>query len=548
MNLSETLIGQNMNTHPDCLGVYIGIDEIYVAQTSKKDSGIVLESLVRVPIHSVDKSNLKPLDLNETFFSMDNWVETLKKVITRKKWKTNRVVISLAPAFCLLRHFVIPAAIERKMWKSSIPLQARKYIHFPFEKAEYAYHVYEFETAATKQKRLGVVFALTTKLIIERLQKGLKSIGLELISVEPSSLSMGRAFNDSDKEAVGQGGRIYSFFGKDMASFVFLNENAPVLLRDVEISGSLPAERRRFEITNCTEFIAKQLEKDPFDEAVIVGQEVDQWIPALEADSKKPVRKWNLSEVYGIDTRSAGEISAIGGSIKFYDHKTPDIDFTKGNRLSEYEFNASLTAWKVAAVAVVIILLLIGKNFLGVKKAEKELRQLQATNTQTIADFAGLTASQIQANLGKMKTQNSNLQAMDSYDKVITPLLVELVDTIPQGIWITKFSYSDQFPAKGSGETRSIVMEGAIETGKDGRADIALANRFKDDLLAKPLFQAICANKEEAVRFKTFAGTAGGGGGNTSSGGDDDKDQNALKQTTFVLNCSSNEGGRTYGR
>ena len=91
-------------------------------------------------------------------------------------------------------------------------------------------------------------------------------------------------------------------------------------------------------------------------------------------------------------------------------------------------------------------------------------------------------------------------------------------------------------------------MEGAIETGKDGRADIALANRFKDDLLAKPLFQAVCANKEEAVRFKTFAGTAGGGGGNTSSGGDDDKEQNALKQTTFVLNCSSNEGGRTYGR
>ena len=274
-SITEALIGQNMNAHPDCLGIYIGIDEMYVAQTTKKDSGTVLESLVRVPINSVDKTLLKPLDLNEAFFAMDNWLESLKKVTSKKKWKTNRVVISLASSFCLLRHFVIPAAIERKMWKSSIPLQARKYIHFPFEKAEYAYHVYEFETAATKQKRLGVVFAMTTQQIIERLRKGLKSVGLELISVEPSSLSLGRAFNDSDKEAVGNGGRIYSFFGKDLASFVFLNENAPVLLREVEISGSLPAERRRFEITNCTEFVAKQLEKDPFEEAVIVGTDVD---------------------------------------------------------------------------------------------------------------------------------------------------------------------------------------------------------------------------------------------------------------------------------
>ena len=131
-----------MNAHPDCLGIYIGIDEMYIAQSSKKDSGTVLESLVRVPINSVDKTLLKPLDLNEAFFSMDNWLEALGKVTSKKKWKTNKVVVSLAPAFCLLRHFVIPAAIERKMWKSSIPLQARKYIHFPFEKAEYAYHVY----------------------------------------------------------------------------------------------------------------------------------------------------------------------------------------------------------------------------------------------------------------------------------------------------------------------------------------------------------------------------------------------------------------------
>ena len=535
MSLSESLIGKNMNAHPDCLGIYIGIDEIYVAQSSKKDSGTVLESLVRVPINSVDKTLLKPLDLNETFFCMDNWLEALGKVTSKKKWKTNKVVVSLAPAFCLLRHFVIPAAIERKMWKSSIPLQARKYIHFPFEKAEYAYHVYEFETAATKQKRLGVVFAMTTKLIIERLQKGLKSVGLELVSVEPSSLSLGRAFNDSDKEAIGNGGRIYSFFGKDLASFVFLNENAPVLLRDVEISGSLPAERRRFEITNCTEFIAKQLEKDPFEEAVIVGYDIDQWVPALEADSKKPVRKWDLREVYGIETKSAGEIAAIGGSIKFYDHKTPDLDFAKGNRLSDYEFNASLSAWKVAAVLIVILLLMMGKGWLGVQSKAKELADVKASNKMTIADFDGLTANQIQSNLSKMKSQNGNLEALLSDTDAITPLLVEVVDTIPQEMWINKFNYTEPFPSKGPG-SRNISIEGAIKTGKDGRADLALGNQFKDALIKLPNFKKICGDSA-TIQYVNVAG-AGNANAAAASGR-----PNADQETSFVFTC-----GKTGGR
>lgn len=526
MGLSEQLIGQNMNAHPDCLGIYIGLDEIYMAQTSRKDGSIVLESLVRVPITDVDRTLLKPLDLNEAFFSMEGWTDSLGKVMAKKKWKTNRVVVSLAPAFCLLRHFVIPTPIERKMWKNSVPLQARKYIHFPFEKSEYAYHVYEFETAATKQKRLGVVFAMTTKTIVDQLRKGLKSCGLELVSVEPSSLSLGRAFTDGDKEAVGNGGRIYSFFGKDMANFVFLNENAPVLLREVEISGSIPAERRRFEITNCTEFIAKQLEKDPFEEAVITGVDIDQWVPALEADSKKPVRKWNLSEVYGIETRSAGEIAAVGASIKFLDQKTPDIDFTKGARLSHYEFNASLTAWKVAVAVILLMLVLIGKGYWDVHQKEQELRRAKSSQKGRIADFDNLTASQIQANLSKIKTQNASLQAMTKYDHIVTPILAEVADAIPPEVWVTKMTYTDVFPGQGM-EERTVTIEGSVKSeSRDGREDLALGNKFKDALASQPIMQKICG-KDPVIRYLNVAGTGSNENSRTANG-----------ETRFTLTCA----------
>ena len=542
MDIFDKLIGQNVHAHPECLGIYIGLDELYIAQTSKKDRGIVLESLVRVPINGVDKSLLKPLDLNETFFSMDHWVESLGKVMTKKKWKTNRVVVSLAPAFCLLRHFVVPTVIERKLWKTSIPLQARKYIHFPFEKAEYAYHVYEFETATTKQKRLGMVFAMTTKLIIERLRKGLKTCGLELVSMETSSLSLGRAFGESDKEAVGNGGRIYSFFGTDMANFVFVNENAPVLLREVEIAGSIPIERRRFEITNCTEFIAKQLERDPFEEAVITGVDVDQWITALEADSKKPVRKWNISEVYGIESHSASEIAAIGASTKFFDDKTPDIDFTKGNRLSSYEYSASVTAWKVVAVLIALFLLLLFKSYLGVSAKAFTAKRAKKAQQVSVADFDNMSSSEIQSNLQKIKLQNQNLQDLVRAGNSVTPLLVEIVDTLPAQMWINKLSYTDTFPTKGT-EGRSFTIEGFIRSGtKDGRDDLTLGNQFREALIKQPLVSRICG-ASATIRYSNVVGTGSsdsrdGFRERTYSGPRSSKEQ----ESRFTLTCSKARG------
>ncbi|MBO7191029.1 MAG: hypothetical protein J6V32_02880 [Elusimicrobiaceae bacterium] len=533
MGLSELLIGQNMNAHPDCLGIYVGLEEMYIAQTTRKDGGIVLESLVRVPIPAVDRTMIKPLELNEGFFAMNNWTEALNKVMSKKKWKTNRVVVSLSPAFCLLRHFVVPTLIPRKMWKNSIPLQARRYIHFPFEKAEYAYNVYEFETAATKQKRLGVVFVMTTKLILERLRKGLKNCGLDLVSVEPSSLSLARTFNDSDKEAVGDGGRIYSFFGKDMANFVFLNENVPVLLREVEISGSIPAERRRFEITNCTEFIAKQLEKDPFEEAVIAGVDADQWISALEAESKKPVRKWNLSEVYGVEMRSAGEIASVGASIKFFDQKTPDIDFTKGNRLSGYEYNACLMAWKIAVLAVIVLAVLIGKAYWHMHTVSSELSDAQHSQKTKIEDFNGLTANQIQSNLSRIQSQNSNLQGLVDGEMPITPVLVDLVNSIPPEVWITKLSYARPFPGSNNA-AGSITLEGYIKSAtKDGRDDLALGNKFKDSFIRQPNTKKMCGSAA-TISYTSVAGT----GGSKSSAA---AETATGEGTRFTLKCAKGD-------
>lgn len=538
MNIVDTVVGKNMKAHPDVLGLYISLHEMYIAQSVRQPGGGVrLESLLRVPIPAVDPSKLKPLELNDGFFSETNWLDALTKVAAKKKWNNKKVVVSLSASFSLLRHFVIPTVIERKHWKEAIPLQARKYVHFPFEKATYAYHVYEFETAASKQKRLGVIFAITPKTIVERLEKGLKSVGLDPVAIEPVPISLSRSFVDNDKEAVDAAGRIYSFFGEELASFIFVNQDAPVLLREVEIAGALPVERRRFEITNYTEFISKQLERDPFVEAVIMGVDVDNWKPLLEADSKKPVRQWNFREVYGIEAKSEGEIAAIGASTKFHNDKGPDLDFIKRNRLSDYEFNAVIMAWKITGVILLFFLFLLGKAFWKVRADQHQLKKAARQSTTNIADFKGLSAQQIQSNLSKIKSQNSNLEKLLS-TTYLTPLLVDVADSIPNAVWISKMSYKEDFPAKKGSPVRSLFIEGSIQSGNSDK-DLTLGNQFRDQLVKAASIKELCGNRAE-IKFKDLALTGEAVQPTTSSR----TSTPVRKGTSYTLTCTNEQGGK----
>ncbi len=531
-----------MRAHPDCLGIYIGIDEIYVAQSAKRDGGTVLESLIRVPVSLPDKNELKPLDLNESYFVSQYWLDALRKVTSKKSWNTDKVVVSLASEFCLLRHFVISVPLKRPEWAKGIPNEAKKYIHFPFEKAVWAYQVYDFETAATKQQRLGVVFAMTTKTIVSCLQKGLKSVGLNLVSVEPTCLSLGRAFIDNDKEAVGQGGRIYSFFGKDMASFVFLNGTVPLLERTVEIAGSVPVERRRFEITNSAEFISKQLERDPFEEAVITGYKTDQWVVALEADSHKPVRKWDLSEIFGIETKSPGEVAAIGASSKFYDTKLPDLDFSKGKRLSNYEFNASWLVWKITGLVVAGLLLFLGNNYVGLLMANFKLKQTQAMYANdTLEDFQGLSSSQLQTNLDDIKQQNETLTGIYTNSPFVTPVLAAVANSVPSQVWLSKISYSSAFPTVTVGSAK-LTIEGSISSGKDGGEDLVIGSRFRELLSQQPQLRRLCRNA--TISYSSVAGSYNTKAEPSKRRRKAEETAPAKKETQFSLTCNYETRGR----
>lgn len=492
-NQLSKLLGIETGLHTDCLGLYISMSDMYFAETVKKETSLEIKGLVRIPVVMSDKTSLKPLELNEGFFANhENWVIPLKKLLEKKKIKNNKVVVSLAPSFSILRHFVVNN-IERKYWKQSIPLQARKYIHFPFDKAVFSYNVKPFETTISKQKKLAVLFAMTSESIIKHLTSGLKSIGLELEAVELSVFSQARAYRYTDKEAVGGKGRIYSFFGADSGDLLFMSESLPVLFRHYEFLGPLPIERRKLDLGNLIDFISKQFERDPFEETVAMGHNLDEWSRVLGDESRKIVRRWDLKEVFGFAPNSAGEIAAIGACSKFLDLDVPDLDLLKNNRMTPVEANAIKTLWKVAALVLLGCAGFLGYKFMGFKSVSGALA-VEQRNTIKVDDFAGQSPETVLSKINSLERKRNEIRDNVRKEAFVTPKLVYFADNMPEDMWINKFSYVEPYNLQGSGKLL-INMEGIIAFGdNDVRADMTYGDKFIVALRGDKKAQEWCVN------------------------------------------------------
>ena len=127
------------------------------------------------------------------------------------------------------------------------------------------------------------------------------------------------------------------------------------------------------------------------------------------------------------------------------------------------------------------------------------------------------------------------LQGLEKNNNFITPLLVEIVNSVPPGVWITKMTYSDAFPGSGT-EKRTLLLEGAIKSeSKDGREDMALGNSFRDALVSQPTIRKICG-ADTAIRYPSVAGT---GAKNASAGRASFSNEN---NTRFTFTCSKAGG------
>lgn len=490
-SLFDKISGIKRSDYVECIGIHISLTDVYVAQVTTVAGGLEVNSLIKLPISDIPADALKPADLNEEFFSTPkHWLEPIQKIIENREFNTKNVVISLDPAFCIYRHFVIQN-IARSYWKQTIPLQARKYIHYPFEKGVYDFYVYPFDAPLSKAQKLGVVFCMTSSKIVSALEVGMKKIGLNLVSVECSALSTYRLLTQVDKDNSEDKGIIYANFTSNKGQFLFAFNKIPLMFREVEVQKALGA-RNRLEITNCMDFISKQLEKNPFEDVAIVSDDAEYWTYIVEGEVKQHVRTTKISEVFGFRVEGFAEMAVLGACLKFVNKKVPDIDFYKSNRSSDEEIRATTFAWLVTAVIVGIVIL-----YVLIMQITSVITAIQLKTSKKdqkeVADFKGLYADQIKNRVTNVKNNTKKLEEL-LVDPYYTKKLAALPRTLPEEIWLSSFLIDRPYGFDTKKNNANMTIEGVASSIAGNKEELELGNKFKSNIASDPDFSDLCRN------------------------------------------------------
>ena len=489
----ENLLGIRKAETKNCIGIYISLTDIYVAQILEKSGGIEVDSLVKLALKDIRSDLLRPAELNEGFFaSTKHWLEPIKKIIESREWASKDVVVSLAPNFSVHRHFVMPD-IQRHHWKDAVPLQARKYIHYPFDRAIYDFSVRQFNADLTKTKQLEVVFSLTSKIIVATLETGMKSIGLNLVSIETAPLSVFRLFNQTDKEAQKNVGQVYAHFSSYEGQFLFSINNTPVLMREVELNPSM-GTRNRLEVNNCIDFISKQIEKNVFEDIVVISQTSQMdWTPLLEMETKKNVRKWNIEDIFGFKVSGFAEIAAMGACLKYINNDVADIDLMKKNRSSEEEVKGIYSIWKLTIGIIALLLIwFLYVQFVSIRTV-RNFEKTNISKVNGIDEFKDLNASQIKERVASMKENSKDLADLIVQPKY-TVKLSSLPDLMPDEMYFTNVQISYPMSSKSGRAKDSMSISGVIHSLEGSKFEYNEGAKFNTKMDTASAMADLCKN------------------------------------------------------
>ena len=101
-----------------CLGLYLGPETIYIAETHLEKGKLIVDHLVRIPVPAPEagKGSGRPTGSTlNTDFLMDNakLSALIRQSMSQVRWNTKDVMLTLSHHLGLLRYFAMPA-IERR--------------------------------------------------------------------------------------------------------------------------------------------------------------------------------------------------------------------------------------------------------------------------------------------------------------------------------------------------------------------------------------------------------------------------------------------------
>ncbi len=512
-------------SNQSALGIYISPKEIAIAQvTDQGNSKVQVEHLIKIPVIFEGSEKIqRPLVLNNNFFDEKaQWVNPFKQALKKIDWKNKKVVITLSSHFSILRYFVMPA-VERRYWSKTIPLESKKYIPVSFDEVSFNYVV----RPNIADKKLNILFGMTNKKTVEFLINLLKSVGLQLSSIESSACSIERLFSFINPK---HDSNAYVHFSESVSYMIFSNDGCPVLFRENDMKGASGiSERKRLDIKGAQQFVGRYLGKKAYSNLMLSGDNLDVWRSIAEAESPIPIAQWEPPKQLNIKSNALSSLFSIGASLKLNPKNKLPIDFSGISTAALLEKNVISYVKTATIVLSAMILFFTFINQFKLYVLSRKINKHYAA-IGDVSQFKGMTADTIKSTTEKLQQNLRMLQILVANKNLLAPKMSFITDAIPQHLWLDKIAYTNPFA---SSEFQSGVKELRLEGETTLRG--SLKSRWVEIFYKK---------LKQSKEFKIYQPPKGNieFGMNAAVVGEGNENVIKIKSSGFIITCRIKQG------
>jgi hypothetical protein len=488
--VQELAFGAEPGKGAPCLGLYLGPDVVYLSESHVVAEKLVVDHMVRIPIPSDGKGPGATATMNTDFLADPAKIAGLiRQSMSQLRWNSKNVRVTLSHHLGLLRYFAMPA-VERRFLRSSVPLEAKKYIPIPFDVLSYDYSASPLPPDAGGRPRIGILMTVTQKKNIANVQGLLALLGLNLVGLEVAPCSVMRLWQAADPQ---KDGSAYAQVHIDGGSVrvMIVDRGAPVFFREVFLGQDASlSDMRKIDLSGCLSFVQKQLGLAGVTRLRVSGNlpDLSGLADAFGVETGLSVSIQDTPKMLSLKSGDWGGYASLGASAQPPASVPPPLDMAAIARVSDEERRTARDIF-IAGAAGVLFFAGAGllKSATYTYKARELHRYQKKLDPDVALSLSGLAPSAIDAELKDMQLQLDQLRGViaDSKQLKISAVLKEIIDAMPEKLWISHLSITNDLLA-GHEKPFDVMLHGHAQA-KSVAEEQALALNFKDSLIRNPM-------------------------------------------------------------
>ncbi|MBI4677947.1 MAG: pilus assembly protein PilM [Elusimicrobia bacterium] len=476
-----------------CLGVYLSPDIIYVCEVHTVKGKPVVDHLVRVPVPVPEQGkepSTNPTLVTDFLADVPKLSALIRQAISQLRWNSKDVIVTLSHHLGLLRYFTMPA-VDRRFWKSAIPLEAKKFIPVPLDMLSLDYQVLPMPMGPDNRPRQAALVACVPSKNLPSISALMESLGLRVVGMEVAPCSMLRLWNAVEPAKVREPYAQVHFDGGSVRVLIS-DKGLPVFFREVFLGPeAYVSDQRKVDLGGCVAFAQKQLGVGNLAAVRISGStpELAGWKDAFGSELSMTAESHDTAGLLGIKGGDWGGYASVGAALRFIAPSAMTLELSPVGKIGDGERLTVKYFFSISLLASLILAALGAVNHL---KYWNKTRGLRAFTPQPDIEalFKGKSPMDIENMIASMQDQLSNLPDLSGAGRpAVVPMLKAMVDALPEKVWLTRILISN--PIKPGVSNPAEIRLTGHAMGANVSDEQTKALEFKDKLGRSPALTRI---------------------------------------------------------